>query len=137
MMIDEPLLHVAIADDWEPARRFGEYEASTRGMTLDEVGYIHATTEAGLPVVLDGLYDDLDLPLVLVAIDGDALRSSGIEVVVDDSTIPPMSSWRILGPLPMDGDVILAEIALRRIDGRWAVPDLTALHFRTAHADHN
>jgi hypothetical protein len=29
MMIDEPLLHVAIAYDWEPARRFGEYEAST------------------------------------------------------------------------------------------------------------
>ena len=127
MMIDEPLLHVAIADDWEPARRFGEYEASTRGLTLDEVGYIHATTEPGLPVVLDDVYGDLDLPLVVVVIDGDALRAVGIEVVADDSAIPSLTSWKIMGPLPMDGDVILTEIALRRIDGRWAVPDLAAL----------
>jgi uncharacterized protein (DUF952 family) len=127
MMIEEPLLHVAIADDWEPARRFGEYEASTRGLTLDEVGYIHATTEAGLPVVLDDVYGDMELPLVVVVIDGDVLQASGIEVVADDSAVPPMSSWKILGALPMDSDVILGEISLRRIDGRWAVPDLTAL----------
>jgi len=127
MMIEEPLLHVAIADDWESARRFGEYEASTRGLTLDEVGYIHATTEAGLPVVLDDVYGDMELPLVLVVIDRDALQTSGIEVASDDSALPPMSSWKILGPLPMDSDVILAEIALRRIDSRWALPDLTAV----------
>jgi uncharacterized protein (DUF952 family) len=126
-MLDEPLLHVAIADDWDPARRFGEYEASTRGLTLDEVGYIHATTEAGLPAVLDDVYDDLELPLVLVVIDADALQARGIDVIADEAATPPMSSWKILGPLPMDSDVVLTEISLHRVAGRWAVPDLTAL----------
>lgn len=126
-MTEEPLLHVAIADDWEPARRFGEYEASTRGRTLDEVGYIHATTEAGLATVLEDVYGDWELPLIVVVIDPHALQVSGIDVVPDDLVVPPMSSWRILGSLPMHSDIVLAEVTLRRINGRWVVPDLTAL----------
>src|SRR5262245_47592839 len=126
-MLEQQLLHVAIADDWEPARRFGEYEASTRGVTFDEVGYIHATTEAGLSAVLDDVYGDLDLPLVVVVVDGVALQNRGIGVERDESSDAPSSSWRILGALPMDSEIILAEVALQRIDGHWAVPDLANL----------
>jgi uncharacterized protein (DUF952 family) len=120
----QPLLHVAIADDWESSRRFGEYEASTRGQTLDDVGYIHATTEAGLAAVLDEIYGDLDLPLVVVVIDSDALRASGIDVRAGESATDPGSGWRIHGPLPMGSEVIRAEISLARIDHHWVPPNL-------------
>jgi uncharacterized protein (DUF952 family) len=126
-MLEHHLLHVAIVDDWESAHRFGEYEGSTRGLTLDEVGYIHATTERGLQAVLDGVYGDLDLPLLVVVIDGYALRARGVDVVPDHPTVNPVTSWQIQGPLPMDSDVILAEVPLLRIAGHWAVPDSTPL----------
>ena len=60
-MSGQRLLHVAFVDDWEPARRFGEYEASTRGETLDDAGFIHATTRSQLPQVLRDVYEDLEL----------------------------------------------------------------------------
>lgn len=123
-MCAHPLLHVAIADDWESSRRFGEYEASTRGQTLDDVGYIHATTATGLGAVLDGIYGDLDLPLIVVVIDGDALRAGGIEVRAGGCQTNPGSSWRIHGPLPMGREVVLAEIPLERIDHHWLPPVL-------------
>ncbi|NDY74879.1 DUF952 domain-containing protein, partial [Desulfobacter hydrogenophilus] len=35
--MNECIFHVALADDWEGAQRFGEYEGSTRAKTLDQV----------------------------------------------------------------------------------------------------
>ena len=46
--MSECIFHIALADDWEGAQRFGEYEGSTRATTLDQVGFIHAATAADL-----------------------------------------------------------------------------------------
>jgi uncharacterized protein (DUF952 family) len=47
------ILHLAHRDDWERALATGEYRTSTRGATLDDVGFIHASYPDQLPRVAD------------------------------------------------------------------------------------
>ena len=39
----EHIFHIALTEDWEAAKRVGEYRVSTRGRDLDEVGFIHGS----------------------------------------------------------------------------------------------
>lgn len=115
------MLHVAIVDDWEASRPFGEYEVSTRAVPFVDAGFVRATTMAGLPAVLSDVYDSLHLPLLLIVLDVDELRAAGIEV--DDDADAP----RILAPLPTVGPAIVAELPLERdATGAWQVPDALA-----------
>lgn len=78
------LLHIAHAGDWHEAVSTGEYRVSTRGASLDEVGFIHASSSAQVAVVAGFAYaDDLEALVVLV-IDDDALRHDGIAVRYQD-----------------------------------------------------
>ncbi|WP_028951819.1 DUF952 domain-containing protein [Synechococcus sp. CC9616] len=43
--LDQPLFHLAIASDWQAAQANGSYCISTRGMHLEQVGYIHCSWE--------------------------------------------------------------------------------------------
>jgi hypothetical protein len=40
------IYHIATGSDWVQARADGEYTTSTRGRTLAEQGFIHASTAA-------------------------------------------------------------------------------------------
>ncbi|MFZ2176836.1 MAG: DUF952 domain-containing protein, partial [Rhodococcus sp. (in: high G+C Gram-positive bacteria)] len=110
------------------AGRFGEYEGSTRAHTLDQVGFIHAATAEQLEHVLATVYGDVDLPLVVAVIDQDALLDAGIDIRWDDtaqtSTTPGPRAPRIMGALPMDPDIVVAQIPLEKDSGKWTVPDL-------------
>jgi uncharacterized protein (DUF952 family) len=117
-MTGQRLVHVAIADDWEACKRFGEYEVSTRGISYD-AGFIRATKPDALPSVLDLVFGDLTLPLIVAVIDEDALTAAGIDVEWE------AGKPRILRPLPMDEDTVVAELAVERFDGAWPIPDLT------------
>lgn len=135
-MSGQRLVHVALADDWEACKRFGEYDVSTRGTTFDTAGFIHATTAMSLTTVLNDVYDDVSLPLLLVVIDEDALSEVGIEIQWEvpatarqDGELVP----RILGQLPMDSQTVVAELPIDRRDGEWLTPDLTNLSVRTTH----
>ncbi|MDN4640207.1 hypothetical protein QCD70_08125 [Agreia sp. PsM10] len=121
------ILHVAIADDWGASGNFGEYEVSTRGVGFFDAGYIRATTAGGIDDVLQSIYGDLRLPLLLVVIDVAALEAAGVAVrrVADQNTA--RHSTRIEGILPMDDAVIVATLAIERVDGVLRVPDLTGL----------
>ncbi len=123
-MTGQRLVHVAIADDWEACRRFGEYQLSTRGISYVEAGLIRATKPDALPSVLDLVFGDLTLPLIVAVIDEDALTAAGIDVEWE------AGKPRILRPLPMDEDTVVAELAVERVDGAWPIPDLTpyAIH---------
>lgn len=115
------MLHVAIVDDWEASRPFGEYEVSTRAVPFVDAGFVRATTAAGLPAVLSNVYDSLHLPLLLIVLDVDELRAAGIEV--DEGADAP----RILAPLPTVGPAIVAELPLERdASGAWQIPDALA-----------
>lgn len=88
-MSGRKVLHVAFSDDWEACERFGEYNVATRNTLYEVEGFVHATTLAGLPAVLDGVYADASTPPVLAVIDEDALADEGIEVSWEqDAAVP-------------------------------------------------
>ena len=75
-----PLWHLAELAHWEAAQRAGTYDRSTRGATLAEVGFIHASFPEQLPAVAKLLYAKVDEPLVVLEIDPVALAAAGVEV---------------------------------------------------------
>jgi uncharacterized protein (DUF952 family) len=65
---DEPILHLALPDDWAAAFVDGHYTMSTRGVTLDQQGFIHCSTHDQLADTANRFYADLD-QLVVLTID--------------------------------------------------------------------
>ena len=60
------IYHIAIASEWAQAQRDGEYTTSTRGLTLQEQGYTHASTAEQVAPVANQFYKGLPDLLVLV-----------------------------------------------------------------------
>lgn len=60
------IYHIATAPDWEQARRDGQYTISTRGRTLAEQGFIHASTAEQVAPVANMIYQGVPDLLVLV-----------------------------------------------------------------------
>ena len=53
------IYHIATAGDWDQARADGEYMTSTRGTTLAEQGFIHASTAEQVGPVANLFYQGL------------------------------------------------------------------------------
>jgi uncharacterized protein (DUF952 family) len=89
------IFHIAERRDWEAARDSGgPYEISTRGQTLADVGFIHASRdEEQVRTVQRAFYADLD-DLVLLTIDPEGLD-------VRDETVGDGVFPHIYGPLPI------------------------------------
>ena len=69
-MTDAPALyHLADPSDYGLACAAGEYRISTRGMTLDEVGFVHLSYAAQWPATRQRFYADVTTPLLLLTID--------------------------------------------------------------------
>ena len=60
------IYHIAAVADWERAVRDGQYTMSTRGLTLAEQGFIHASTAEQVPLVANAFYRDVPDLLLLV-----------------------------------------------------------------------
>ena len=83
------IYHLALRDDWEEALAQGEYRTSTRGMTLEGVGFIHAsfaeqvTATAGrfYGDIVDGKVDDL----LVLELDVEAIAAAGVSVRHEDA----------------------------------------------------
>ncbi|MEB3159269.1 MAG: DUF952 domain-containing protein [Synechococcus sp.] len=57
--LDQPLFHLALASDWHQAVAAGGlYRVSTRGLLLDQVGFIHASTAEQLATTYQRYYSD-------------------------------------------------------------------------------
>lgn len=78
------ILHLALERDWTAAVAAGSYRVSTRGRSLDEVGFIHCSTPAQVGRVAVSFYADVTEPLLLLSIDPDAVSASGTEVRYED-----------------------------------------------------
>jgi uncharacterized protein (DUF952 family) len=92
------LYHLALAADWDEAQLAGEYRVSSRGASLDEVGFIHASFAEQLPATAARYYADVEEGLLVLVLDPDRL---GSEVVIE----PAASGERfphIYGPIPVD-----------------------------------
>ena len=87
------IYHVARHADWHDAIVSGEYRVSTLGLTLDEVGFIHASSLEQVAGTAERFYRDEPGDLVVLVIDDDGLdvRHEGT-----DETFP-----HVYGPLPV------------------------------------
>jgi glutathione S-transferase len=60
------IYHIATAADWDQAQRDGQYTISTRGRTLAQQGFIHASTAAQVAAVANAFYQGVPDLLLLV-----------------------------------------------------------------------
>lgn len=98
------IFHLALAADWAAARETGAYTVSTRGRTLAEEGFIHASRADQWPAVRAAFYGDVAAAdLVLLQVDTDRLEVP----VVDEPPTPGATETfpHIYGPLPVSAVV--------------------------------
>lgn len=118
--MNEPdeILHIALPDDWAAAKATGEYRVSTRGRSLDDVGFIHCSHPRQLVRVANFAYADVT-ELVLLHIEPELLDAEvRIEPAAENSAeLFP----HIYGPLPVSA--VVAETWWDRgEDGLWHKP---------------
>ena len=68
------IYHIAMAADWERALADGQYTTSTRGVTLAEQGFIHASTARQVAGVANSFYQGAP-DLLLLVIDAQRLTA--------------------------------------------------------------
>jgi uncharacterized protein (DUF952 family) len=100
------IFHIATAREWADAATAGSYTRSTRGRSLAEVGYLHASYADQVAGVHAAIYADCDEPLVLLEIDP-ALVAAEIKV---ESLYGSTERYpHIYGPLEIDAVVSVRD----------------------------
>ena len=103
------IFHIATASDWADAEQSRAYATSTRGLTLEDEGFLHAARREQVAGVFKRYYADADEPLVLLTIDTDRLEVPWQEDAVGDDTFPhiygALSPAAVTKVLPLDPTV--------------------------------
>ena len=86
---------------------------STRGATLDDVGFIHACAPEQLPGVLQRFYADLEEPLVVLAVEEADLKAAGVPVRWESAPDSDELFPHIYGPIPVAALCVVQEISAR------------------------
>lgn len=77
-------LHLTTKQAWEEALTEGQYELSTRGKTLEQVGFIHGSFPNQLEEVASFVFARCTDQLVVLHLDIEKLEKNGLEVRVED-----------------------------------------------------
>jgi len=107
------LYHLALRPEWRQARAEGVYRRSTRGRSLEEVGFIHLSAAHQLAATAERFYADLPAgELLLLTVDPPRLAAADLAVRWEPA---PASGElggelfpHLFGPLPLEA-VLLAE----------------------------
>jgi uncharacterized protein (DUF952 family) len=110
------IFHLAEQADWQAALVSGDYRTSTRGRTLADEGFIHASRYEQVAGVAELFYADAG-PLLLLSIDPARLSSP----VRDDEVAPGVVFPHIYGPVDLDAVVAVTPLE-RDADGRIVLP---------------
>ena len=78
------IFHVTTSAEWRAALDTGSYRRSTRGASLEEVGFIHLSDAKQLPRVAEFLYRDASEALVVLELESDELIAAGARVFWED-----------------------------------------------------
>lgn len=100
------ILHITLPEDWAAARESGQYAASTRGATIAEVGYLHASQDAAQVRLVGGaVYADRpDAP--------GALPVALMQPLAHPATGEPLTWWEVATRGDGDGGAAFTEAAL-------------------------
>ena len=78
-------LHLTTRQAWEDALKVGTYSLSTKGKTLEEVGFIHGSFADQVEEVAGFVFAGSTEELVVLHLNIDKLASNGIEVRVEEA----------------------------------------------------
>ena len=95
------LFHLALADEWRAARRDGVYCRSTRGLSLQQVGFIHASHAHQLEGTWRRFYADAG-DVVLLHIDPERLAEAGVPVRLEPAPGSGELFPHLYGALPLE-----------------------------------
>ena len=98
------IYHLALAEDWRAAKVCGKYRRSTRGLSLEQVGFIHASGADQVEATFRRFYADAEAVLLLTLDPGRLDAPLRWEAALDSDELFP----HIYGPLPVWA-VLLAE----------------------------
>ncbi len=115
------IFHVATRADWESAVVAGRYATSTRGRTLAEEGFIHASRGDQWQGVRARYYADVAEPLVLLVIDTDLLTAP----VVDEEVPGGESFPHVYGPI--EASAVVQTIPLEPLGAATGADDAVAV----------
>ena len=101
------IYHIATAADWARAQRDGQYATSTRGRTLAEEGFIHASTAGQVAPVANAYYRGVPDLVVLVIDPGRVGPEVRYELVPgSDAPYPhiygPLNTDAVVGTRPLE-----------------------------------
>lgn len=111
--------HLAERPHWEAALASGSYDRSTRGATLAQVGFIHASRPDQLPGVAGDHYARVEEELLVLEIDPAVLSRHGVEIRVEPGDPADPDSERyphLYGPLPV---AAVTRVRPARVDKGW------------------
>ncbi|MES2169626.1 MAG: DUF952 domain-containing protein [Actinomycetota bacterium] len=78
------IYHVAVHSAWHDAIVSGEYRVSTLGLSLDEVGFIHASERRQVTPTAERFYRG-QRDLVVLVIDERRVAADGVEIRREDA----------------------------------------------------
>jgi uncharacterized protein (DUF952 family) len=112
------LLHITERRVWLDAASAGEYRMSTRGVTLEQEGFIHCSERHQLRGVAERFYGDAD-DLVVLVIDSDRVSAP----VRSEAPEPGAEEYpHIYGPLPVEAVTSVTTVS-RDSAGRLVLPE--------------
>lgn len=98
------IYHLALADEWRAAKACGEYRRSTRGLALEQVGFIHASGADQVEATFRRFYADAEAVVLLTLDPARLIAPLRWEAAPgSDERFP-----HLYGPLPI-GAVLLAQ----------------------------
>lgn len=77
------VLHIAQESHWRQAQAEGTYTRSTRGASLEQVGFVHCSRPEQVAKVATAFYTDMTEQLVVLHIDTNVLAQHGVQVVTE------------------------------------------------------
>ena len=112
------LFHITERTTWEAAQPAREYRTSTRGVSLEEQGFIHCSLRHQLRRVAELFYGDAE-DLVVLVIDSDRLTAP----VRYEAPEPEAERYpHLYGPLPAEAVTAVLPVA-RDATGQLLLPD--------------
>lgn len=109
------IFHITPERDWALAQRTGEYRLSTRGVTLEEQGFIHCSDAHQVVRIANGVYGDFEGLLVVLEIQMNRL---GVEVRYENLDGGTELFPHVYGALPVTA--VSAVVTLRKdSSGKW------------------
>ena len=103
------LYHLALRAEWNSARREGSYRRSTRGRSLEEVGFIHLSAAHQVEATAQRFYGDLPPEEVIVlSIDPTCLSAAGVALRHEPAPGTGELFPHLYGALPLEA-VLLTQ----------------------------